>query len=213
MYFSFIINNLQKGKVRDVILYDLMSKAISQVLDSAKRERLLTNFIYTVSQSSLQQKLITGNATMNHLQPGKPAINFTGEAVTTNNIQLTDFRGRLVVIDVWATWCGPCQKESPYFERLAEEYGGKQIAFVSVSIDEERNRWQSDVSQRSQLVLQLWANAKNAESFSRDYNIEFIPRFMLISPDGKILNAQMPPPSDPRFEAILQQEISFSTTF
>jgi len=213
LYFSYIIDSLQKGKVRDVILYDLMSKAISQIPDSAKRERLLANFISAISQPPLQQKLIGGNATMNHLQRGKPAFNFTGEAITGNNIQLAELRGRFVVIDVWATWCDPCQKESPYFERLAEEYGGKQIAFVSVSIDAEKSRWRSDVPQRSQRVLQIWADSKNAESFSRDYNIEFIPRFMLISPDGKILSAQMPPPSDPRFEAILQQEISLSNIF
>jgi thiol-disulfide isomerase/thioredoxin len=109
-------------------------------------------------------------------------------------------------MDVWATWCVPCKIESPNFERLAEQYTGPKLAFVALSIDDNLNSWRSQASDRSSRVLQLIANDKNI--FGNSFGIETIPRFMLIGPDGKIINIQMPYPSDPEFDAMLKREVS-----
>ncbi len=116
-------------------------------------------------------------------------------------------KGRYVVVDVWATWCAPCKKEAPYFNRYAEQYTSEAIAFVSLSVDENKNAWKSESAGRNERVLQLWANNSKGELAA--YNLEFIPRFMLIDPKGKIISAQLPMPSDPEFEQILLKEIPY----
>ena len=115
---------------------------------------------------------------------------------------------RFVVLDVRATWCAPCKKEAPYFEELAEKYTSEQLAFVSVSIDENKNVWRMKAAGNKAKVLQLWAKNRD-EDFTKSFAVSSIPRYMLIDPRGNIVNADLPPPSDPKFEAILQREISF----
>lgn len=109
---------------------------------------------------------------------------------------------------MWATWCAPCKREDPYFEQLAEQYTHPAVAFVSISVDEDKNAWKMEAPRKSKRVLQLWA--KNAaEDFMKKYAVTTIPRFMLIDAKGNILNAAMPNPSDPQFEQVLHKEIPF----
>ena len=68
--------------------------------------------------------------------------------------------------------------------------------------------WKLEAPMKSKRVLQLWAKNEKDE-FTNGYAIASIPRFMLIDPMGKIVNANMPPPSDPEFENILRREIPF----
>ncbi|MFN2439664.1 MAG: TlpA family protein disulfide reductase, partial [Chitinophagaceae bacterium] len=70
---------------------------------------------------------------------------------------MANLRGRYVVIDVWATWCAPCKKEAPYFNRFAEQYTSESVAFASLSVDENKNAWKSESGGRNERVLQLWA--------------------------------------------------------
>ncbi|HLF46375.1 MAG TPA: TlpA disulfide reductase family protein, partial [Chitinophagaceae bacterium] len=123
-----------------------------------------------------------------------------------DSFTLADFKGRYLLMDIWATWCAPCKIESPNFERLAEQYTSPKLAFVALSIDDNFGSWRSQASEKSPRVLQLIANDKNA--FGKSYGIETIPRFILLGPDGKIINIQMPYPSDSEFEAMLKREIS-----
>ena len=85
------------------------------------------------------------------------------------------------------------------------------IAFVAISIDDNALNWRFDANEKSARVLQVIANDKS--SFGSAYGIEYIPRFMLIGPDGKIINAQMPAPSEPEFEYILRREVPGLASF
>jgi len=110
-----------------------------------------------------------------------------------------------VVIDVWATWCRTCTGQSAIFEKIAEEYTNPSVAFVALSIDDSKWEWQNEASQRSMRVLHLRSN--NKDQFSRSYGVDYMPRYILLDPDGKILNAQMPEPGNPAFIEILKREI------
>ena len=79
------------------------------------------------------------------------------------------------------------------------------MAFVALAIDDNRWNWEWDAGRRYPKVIQLHANDRN--SFSQLYGIDYIPRYILIDPEGKIINAQMPEPSNPLFEEILRREI------
>lgn len=205
-YLSKTLSVLPAGTVRDHLLFNRIKEAIGRTRDSAKRELLLTNYIPSITQAKMQQQLLAQHYLIKGLGFGKQAPDFETTALNKDSISLEDFKGRYIVMDVWATWCAPCKIESPNFERLAEQYTSPKLAFVALSIDDNWNSWRSQASDRSSKVLQLIADDKNV--FGKSFGIETIPRFILIGPDGKIINVQMPYPSDPEFEAMLKREIS-----
>ena len=76
-------------------------------------------------------------------QPGEPAIDFTYPDINQNTISLSDFKGKYVYVDIWATWCGPCVYEIPFLVELEKQYHNKNIVFMSVSVDTEnaKQKW------------------------------------------------------------------------
>jgi thiol-disulfide isomerase/thioredoxin len=204
-YISRVAANMPPGKVRDYLLYNKIKEAIGRIRDSVKREDLISNFVPFISEINTRQRLIAQHELLKSLHRGKLAPDFMSTALNKDTFSLEDFKGRYVVIDVWATWCGPCKIQSPNFERLAEQFTSPEVAFVSLSIDDNIWTWRNEANEKSPRVLQLIANDKNV--LGKSFGIETIPRFMLLGPDGKIINVQMPYPSEPEFEDILKREI------
>jgi thiol-disulfide isomerase/thioredoxin len=124
---------------------------------------------------------------------------------------LDSFKGKYVYIDVWATWCGPCIQQIPFLQTLEKEYRNKNIEFVSISTDESRRsggsweaaeqKWRNFVKEKNMSGVQLWAGEDF--SFQQAYQITGIPRFILIDPEGKIVDANAPRPSDPQLTNLL----------
>jgi len=110
---------------------------------------------------------------------------------------LDDLKGKYVYIDVWATWCGPCKREIPFLKKVEKQYHDKNIEFVSISIDEEKDHdaWKKMVTDKEMGGIQLLADNAWFSQFVKDYFIKGIPRFILIDPDGNIVNPDAPRPS------------------
>ena len=113
--------------------------------------------------------------------------------------KLEDYKGKYVYIDVWATWCGPCRAEIPYLKTVEEKYHGKNIEFISIAIDvmKDMEKWRTFVKEKQLGGVQLFADNDWKSQFIKDYNINGIPRFILIDPTGKIVKADAPRPSAP----------------
>lgn len=122
-------------------------------------------------------------------------------------ISLDDLKGKYVYIDVWATWCGPCKKEIPFLKEVEAAYHGKNIEFVSISIDKNKDfdKWKSMVAEKELSGLQLIADNDYNSSFMREYKIMAIPRFILIDPDGNIVSADAPKPSEEKLIALFNE--------
>ena len=118
---------------------------------------------------------------------------------------LEDLKGKYVYIDVWATWCGPCRQEIPFLQKTEEAYHGKNIEFVSISVDEQKNheKWKQFVKDKNLGGIQLLADKDWNSDFVQGYKINGIPRFILISPEGKIVSADAPRPSSPDLVTLL----------
>ncbi|MCI2227715.1 TlpA family protein disulfide reductase [Polaribacter sp. MSW13] len=123
---------------------------------------------------------------------------------------LDSFKGKYVYIDVWATWCGPCIQQIPFLQNLEKEYHNKNIEFVSISTDEStrsggsweaaEKKWRAFVKAKQMSGVQLWAGQDY--SFQQAYQINAIPRFILIDPKGNIVEANAPRPSDPGLKTL-----------
>jgi thiol-disulfide isomerase/thioredoxin len=118
---------------------------------------------------------------------------------------LEDLKGKYVYVDVWATWCGPCRQEIPFLQKTEAAYHGKNIEFVSISVDEQKNhdKWSKFVTEKNLGGIQLLADKDWKSDFVQGYKINGIPRFILISPEGKIVNADATRPSSPELLTLL----------
>ncbi|MEM1001301.1 MAG: TlpA disulfide reductase family protein, partial [Bacteroidota bacterium] len=137
--------------------------------------------------------------TIGKLAIGMPSPQFINyENHKGGTMSLNDLRGQYIYIDVWATWCAPCLREIPSLKKIEEKYADKNIAFLSLSIDSARNYegWKKMVNDKELGGIQLLADKDWKSSFIVDYAIESIPRFLLIDPEGNIVSANAPRPSN-----------------
>ena len=140
-------------------------------------------------------------------QPGEAATDFTYPDKDGNNVALSDFIGSVVYVDVWATWCGPCRAEMPFLHDLEAEYSDKNVTFIGVSVDEEKNRqvWLDMMEEKDMQGVQIFADGWS--QITKDYAINGIPRFMLFDTEGNVsnLNADRPSSDDirPAIDALL----------
>lgn len=120
-----------------------------------------------------------------------------------NKVSLSDFKGKYLYIDVWATWCGPCRAEIPFLKALEEKFHGRNIHFVSISVDTRKSDWARMVERDHMTGIQLYGGQK-APIISA-YKIDGIPRFFLVDREGRIISSDMSRPSDPATEKALNE--------
>ena len=118
---------------------------------------------------------------------------------------LDDLKGKYVYINVWATWCHYCREEIPFLNDIEKRYHNKNIEFVSISVDEKStyNTWINMVTDKQLIGIQLLADNALESQFLKDYGINATPKFMLIDPEGKVINSNAPRPSYPELTVLL----------
>lgn len=134
------------------------------------------------------------------LVEGQPAIDIMMMDVDGNTKCLSDFRGKVIYMDLWATWCGPCIQESPFFEALSKKYEGKDIVFLPVSTDSRATTWKSYLKVHHKDLPQY---ISQDQALKDGWCVMYIPRFILIDRDFKIVNAYAPRPSEEEIEDLL----------
>ena len=136
---------------------------------------------------------------------GHEAIDFRFQDVNGKQVALSDFKGKVVYVDVWATWCGPCKGEIPHLIKLEEAYhDNPNIMFMSVSVDKSKDidKWKQMLKDKGMGGVQLFAGDRSDE-IMKPYKITGIPRFMLFDKEGKVVNAYAPRPSSGEIKALL----------
>ncbi len=136
---------------------------------------------------------------------GQAAIDFTYPDKDGNEFSLASFKGNLIYVDVWATWCGPCKAEIPSLQKLEADYHDKNIIFMSVSVDTDKEAWEKMVVEKELGGVQLWADGWS--QITKDYAIFGIPRFMLFDAEGNVISTDAPRPSDDDIRELLDANL------
>ena len=136
---------------------------------------------------------------------GDMSIDFSYPNISSEMISLSSLRGRLVYIDVWATWCGPCIAELPSLERLQKDYENKDIVFLSVSVDTDKEAWEKMLTEDQLGGVQLWADGWS--QITKSYAIFGIPRFMLVDKSGELIAVDAPRPSSNEIRSMIDERI------
>lgn len=158
---------------------------------------------------SLKQRAEAVGAKLYAIRPGGAAADFTYPDANGKMVSLSDFKGKVVLVDVWATWCGPCRGEIPHLKKLEEEMHGKDVVFLSVSIDEakDRQKWLDFIEKEGLKGVQLFAGGRDS-TITQAYQIEGIPRFMVFDRNGNIVSVRAPRPSSPELKQMLEAELA-----
>lgn len=113
----------------------------------------------------------------------------TIKAIGKDNFRIADFQGKVVVINLWASWCGPCRREIPEYERVRNEYAGKDVVFIGLTTEDPRyegervQRFLRDVNFGFRLG---WADGEMARTLTNGRRS--IPQTLVIDPDGRIIS-------------------------
>jgi len=118
---------------------------------------------------------------------GAEAPDFKQLTPEGKEMSLKDLRGKVVLLDFWASWCGPCRKENPNVVKMYKKYQEKGFDILGVSLDKTKDRWLKAIKQDGLTWhhvsdLRGWSN-----SAARIYNVTSIPQTILLDKDGKII--------------------------
>jgi len=195
---NFIEEN-QKSKVCLIPLFQKYSRSLNiltldEDLDDYQKvlENLQSNFPNSTHIKLLEEQI--NRYLTDPLANGKPAPNFSLPDINGNLISLSDLKGKLVLIDFWASWCGPCRKENPKLVKLHKKYANSNFEILSVSLDG---------TARQKDPKKAWLNAIENDNLSNFihvseltgwetkvrglYNFNSIPHTVLIDAEGNII--------------------------
>jgi thiol-disulfide isomerase/thioredoxin len=117
---------------------------------------------------------------------GKTAPDFTLTDIQGKTIRLSDLKGRTVLLDFWATWCGPCRADAPALDKLYQKYGGKELTIIGLSVNEERPVVQKFLSEHPH----PYTIALTSENeMPRPYQIGVFPTYIVIDTEGNLVSA------------------------
>jgi len=128
------------------------------------------------------------------LDIGRPAIDFAQADTTGTEVKLSSFRGKYVLVDFWASWCGPCRRENPGVVSAFNKYHDKGFTILSVSLDNpgQKNKWMEAIHKDG---LEQWTHVSDLKGWNnaaaRAYGINSVPQNFLLNPDGIIVGRNL----------------------
>lgn len=129
-------------------------------------------------------------------KPGIPAVDFKGMQPDSSSLALSELLGKVIVVDVWATWCSPCRRMMPYFKQLEKELEGEEVEFLSVCIGTsiEWDSWKEIVATEELAGHLIFINSWT-KGFAKEYRIVGVPRFLIFDRKGYIVSVNAPAPN------------------
>jgi len=117
------------------------------------------------------------------LAPSAPAPDFTLRTLEGQNLRLGEQRGRVVLVNFWATWCGPCRQEMPHLNKLYEKYKSSGFVLLGVNVDDDTRQ---AVGVANKLGVRFPVLPDTDKRVSRQYDLSAMPSTVLIDRDGKV---------------------------
>lgn len=190
-FLNTLIDVVKLPRGRQAIAYPLFSQML---LYTSNLDSTYSLLLKTIHDEDKTRQVTARYKKLKSLSPGAPSPSFTFKDSSGNEVSLEDLKGKVVYIDIWATWCGPCIMEIPHLLKLEEKYKDKNITFVSICMNDAKNRWTNYLRKNEMSGIQLYAEMED-KKFFEDYAVNGIPHFILLDQQGNIVDAHADRPS------------------
>ena len=155
--------------------------------EGAFLDSMVVVFNKTIPQSSYVKDLNDWAKDRVNVSEGSPAPELVLPQANGSNLALSSLRGKYVLIDFWASWCGPCRKENPAVVALYNRYKGKGFEIYGVSLDDSKEMWLAAVAKDGLPWPQVCDLKGGASPAAATYNVTTIPSTFLLDKNGKII--------------------------
>lgn len=211
-YTLYLTAKLLKGKVYDYVASQTLQRNMSSVYKLEDINKL-SPYIEKLNDRSLKQKLRDVAADRVKMATGlqaghaSPVFNLPDTSGVLHHLEA--FRGKVVYVDLWASWCGPCRQEMPYLKKIYDQYkGNDKLQVISIAAFDAKNRkYRYDVIKKEGME---WLQLEDTnDAFAKAYQANFIPRYIIIDKEGRIVDSDAVRPSEPeKLAIILNREIN-----
>lgn len=155
--------------------------------DFAFADSMTVIFEKTMPESPYTKALVTRLGALRNLAVGSAAPDITLPSPDGKDISLSSLRGKYVLVDFWASWCGPCRQENPNVVRMYNKYKDKGFEIFGVSLDESRDKWLKAIA----MDKLTWPHVSDLKGWNsaaaQQYHIQAIPQTLLLDKEGKII--------------------------
>ncbi|MEE1884289.1 TlpA family protein disulfide reductase [Pedobacter flavus] len=198
------------GAVYDHVATILLKRSIENAILFEDIQELYT-YIQKLSvepQQEILNLLNSRKGELERLQANQPSPTFALKDLNGKTHHLSDFKGKVVYIDIWASWCGPCLDENPFLKKINNQFkDNKDLAIISIaSFDAKYRDRRIKIIEKDQMD---WLQLEDTDdSFAKAYQAFAIPRYIILDKKGNIVNSDAPRPSNPeKLIPILTREL------
>lgn len=143
-----------------------------------------TQFLQTNEFHAYDAKVTGLYEKIARVSPGVAAPAFTGNDVDGKAVRLAQFRGRVVYLNFWASWCAACLKKMELFNDYAAELNSRGVEIVNISIDENAASWQNSITERGFKGYNLLASSGYERNIAQIFGVETVPQYFIITKTG-----------------------------
>jgi thiol-disulfide isomerase/thioredoxin len=196
-----VINEINDPLLRQMVLTEILRQRLeqSQINMFNQHEKIISDIVLEpylkellfelYRQMSKNLEISEGPNSLINQYPTDRSIKPEIDKIIVSN------KGKIIYIDCWATWCGPCIAEIPQSKRLMEEYKSKEVAFIYVCLDSEKSNWEAIVSKNLVQGQHIYLDKTQSQEFKETFKINGIPHYILYDRKGNILENGTESPS------------------
>lgn len=218
-YMSIYANGIDNDKVRSAYLVELLKLTLKRnYLNDFENQLPAVKALITTPDAlaelpALEKQYARQVEEAANVSKGTQMPEFKCYTVDKEEHNLSDFRGNYVIVDFWFTGCAPCRAEMPYFDKVAEDFDGRGVKFISLSVDtgdELYAEWEKMMREKPHSPGVLSVNLPDGfkSPLLKQLNIHSVPRIMLLDREGKIVESYAKRPSDPKLRQQLETLLS-----
>lgn len=200
------IAKIKKSDFKDILLYEAINSFLDDpAYNDSDYHHVISTYLPMITKESISQKLDLKYQQSKLLSKGSMAYDFTVTDVDNKLVRLSDYKGKYVMIDLWASWSGAHKGLAADFDKAAAKYKNDNIVFLSINLDSQPDVWKAYLKAKNnnKFVTNLYSGTQNP--LIAAYGIQGGPRLILIDPQGKIFIKSFALPKDPAFDGLLKQ--------
>jgi len=156
---------------------------------------VLTTIIILITVSLFAQQKTTSVG----IPDGANMINLNDSKYSGMSFEniINSYKGKVIYLDFWASWCRPCKNEMPHSLKMQNYFKDKDVVFLYLSSDRDPSAWKNSVAQLKLTGENYLVNGKVWNEYNNLFDVKYIPRYVLIDKEGNVVNDQANRPSSP----------------